>query len=79
MSILNKTIMELIELEKNIGKRCKVLESAIAGLCGKEGTIKSVHGDQTNGYRYCIEIDEPLFSFTTKRDFYPPCCLVEIL
>jgi hypothetical protein len=71
--------MNITELEQNIGKRCKVIESPIAGLTGREATIKGVSGDQREGFRYHIELDEPLFSFLTKTDYYPPVFLVEIL
>ena len=67
------------DISLNIGKRCKVIESTIAGLTGKNGVIKAVHGNQKDGYRYEIEIEKPLYSFTTKVNFYPPVFLVEII
>jgi len=71
--------MELQTLKENIGKRCKVTNSAISGLSGKEALITGISGDKRVGFRYDIILDEPLYSFTEKLDFYPPVFLVEII
>jgi hypothetical protein len=67
------------DISKNIGKQCKVIESVIAGLTGKIGTIKDIHGNWRDGYRYEIELSEPLYSFKSNKVFYPPVFLCEIL
>lgn len=67
------------KLLENVGLRCKVIRSSIAGLSGKEATIIDVHGEMPEGFRYEIRLDEPLFSFKTKLNYYPPTFLVEIL
>lgn len=68
------------ELLKNVGRRCKILESPVAGLVGKEATIADVHGQLPDGFRYKIILDEPLYTFTNgKLDYYPPTFLVEVL
>jgi hypothetical protein len=67
------------ELLKNVGLRCIILQSPIACLAGKEATIKDVHGELPDGFRYEIELDEPLFSFTKKLNYFPPTFLVEVL
>jgi len=67
------------DISLNIGKKCKVIESAIVGLGGKIGIIKDIVGNRIEGYRYEIEIEKPLYSFTTKTNFFPPVFLVEII
>ena len=68
------------ELLKNVGRRCKVIESPIAGLTGKEATIMDVVGELPHGFRYEIKLDEPLYTFTNnKLDYYPPTFLVKVL
>lgn len=76
-SLLTKN--RLVGLKKNIGKRCIVLESAVAGLAGKEATIEDVDGNDFDGYRYAIKLDEPLFKFKKQKKYYSPVFLVEIL
>lgn len=49
---MKKMTTKLKEYTKNIGKRCIVTESSIAGLSNNECTIKDVSGDNINGYRY---------------------------
>jgi len=67
-------------LLKNVGRRCKVLDSAIAGLTGKEAEIINVHGQLPDGFRYEIKLDEPLYTFTNgKLNYYPPTFMVEVL
>ena len=67
------------KLLENVGLRCIVLQSSIAGLTGKEATIINVHGELPDGFRYEILLDEPLYSWQTKLNFYPPTFLVEVL
>jgi hypothetical protein len=69
----------LEDFEKNINKRCKVTESTIAGLIGKEGIIKSVSGNQKVGFRYKIDLDTPIYPFLNISDCYPSVYSVEIL
>ena len=69
-------------LEANIGKKCKIIEATTAGLTGQVTEIKSVHGNDIEGYRYGVKIDKPLYDFGTwkdKLDFYLPTFLCEIL
>lgn len=75
----NETLKQKNELLKNVGLRCIVLQSSIAGLAGKEATIKNVHGELPDGFRYEIELDEPLFTFIKKLNYFPPTFLVEVL
>ena len=66
-------------LKENIGKRCRVLDSVVAGLAGKEATIIDVLGNDFDGYRYTIELDEPIFSFKKQIIYYPVVFNVKIL
>jgi hypothetical protein len=70
---------KLEEFRKNKGRRCRITESVIAGLTGREATITDAVGDQKKGFQYCVMIDTPLFSFTSKLDYYPHVFQVEIL
>ncbi len=67
------------DISINIGKHCRVTESVIAGLTGKIGTIKNIHGNWKDGYRYEVKIDKPLYSFNSNTTFYPPVFLCEII
>lgn len=64
---------------KNIGKRCKITESTIAGLTGKEGTIIDIVGDEKRGYQYAVNIGKPLLPSTQQTVFYPLIAFCEIL
>jgi hypothetical protein len=76
---MEKSTLNKNSLSKNIGKKCKVTSSAIVGLIGRIGTIKSVQGNDIDGYRYEIHLEKPLYDFTTKLDFFPPTFFCEIL
>jgi len=69
----------LEDFQQNINKRCKVTESTIAGLIGKEGIIKDVSGNQNVGFRYKIDLDTPIYPFLNIMDCYPSVYSVEIL
>lgn len=79
MRILEGEVMEHGEnLVLNIGKKCIVTQSSIAGLSMKECLIVAIHTDK-DGNRYEVKTDSPLYSFTTKTTFYPPTFLCKIL
>ena len=69
--------------EQNIGKKTIVTSSPIAGFAAKTeaepATITGVVGDDMAGYRYIVLLDTPLHSWSSKRVFYPPVFLCEIV
>lgn len=69
------------DLIKNIGKRCIIKESVVAGLTGSEGKILSLTGTEENGFRYEVKPYEPLtiYSMNQIESFYIPHFLCEIL
>lgn len=68
------------KLELNLEKECIIIESVIAGLSGKKGIIKSVHGNDIDGYRYEVILPEPLYTFTDgKLNYFPPAFLCDVL
>jgi len=73
-----KSTEKLAKLKVNIGRRCVITESAIAGLTGQSGEICEVVGNDVDGYRYVVELVKPLFSFTTQTTYYPPVFLCDI-
>jgi hypothetical protein len=81
IKILSKMTIE--EHKLNIGKRCIITESVITSLNGKEGIILDVSGNDIDGFRYKVQLDnpEPLnYSPLRKQSiFYPPSFLCDIL
>jgi hypothetical protein len=59
------------------GRRSYIHESKVE--IKKVNGFWEIFGGAEDGYRYEIEIEKPLYSFTTKVNFYPPVFLVEII
>ena len=69
--------MKAEELIKNIGKKCIITESPIAGLSGKEATIIALAGSEEHGFRYEVKLDIPIEE--NNWSFYPPVIKCKII
>ena len=74
-----KTKKRIEELSKNIGKRCKIIQSEVVHIAQKPATIINVVGKWPDGFRYEVKLDEPIPLWGNKDTFYPPVFFVEII
>jgi hypothetical protein len=75
----NKTYDRLPEFKENIGKKCRVTDTVVAGVVGKEGTIVNVSGDDREGYRYQVSFNPRVGALDHIENLYPPVYCVELL
>lgn len=80
---MEKTYKKYGALKENVGKKCTILESAIAGMKGRVGVIEDVIGDDVAGYRYEVVFDSSNLIATEgarlyDNSLYPPTFNVKI-
>lgn len=67
---MEKTYKKYGALKENVGKKCTILNSAIAGMSGRIGTIEDVIGDDIAGYRYKVVFDSSNLIVTEGARLY---------